>query len=225
MWLLPSPDENGVYWEDGRIEGNDITQGDFHRTAFDGTGTKPVWENLKDLGRLGRPEHIQAAISPNGKWIAFIKRDCPDWGAEGDICQALNIADTQGNLQTAMYYIGSRPVAFTWAPDGEHILVNVLVKNEKGYGQTFSWWGLAGPDLKLPEELEIWTQDGYPMGPLPQWSPDGTQILFENPTWPLPKILDLRRLLDPKVTTALEALRPEAGVSGPYWVTWAPAQR
>ena len=54
------------------------------------------------------------------------------------------------------------------------------------------------------------------------WSPAGRRVLFENYTWPLPKILNLDTM---EVTEALTALRPKPGIAGPWYVAWLPPQR
>jgi hypothetical protein len=94
------------------------------------------------------------------------------------------------------------------------------MKTDAGYGQTFYLWRLFEPSAtQLPDALQVWAADGWPVGPPPQWSPDGRMLLFENYTWPLPKILNLDTF---QVSEALERLRPNPGITGPWWVSWIP---
>ena len=115
------------------------------------------------------------------------------------------------------------PQSFYWPPDGTYLLVDVFVKTDAGYGQLFYLWSPSDSSVvQLPAGIEVWSSDSWPVGPPPQWSPDGRRILFENYTWLLPKILNLDTM---EVTEALTALRPQPGITGPWGVTWLPPQR
>ncbi len=211
LWLMPSPDEMRIYWQGGMMDGDNILPGGYGWTAMDGSETQPIWENLGVAN---------VALSPVGDRIAYTRDGC---GAGGEpVCVSLFVADVDGTNAIQRDW-ESTPQNFYWSPDGTYLLVDVCVKTDAGYGQLFYLWSPSDSSVvQLPAGIEVWSSDGWPVGPPPQWSPDGRRILFENFTWPLPKILNLDTL---EVTEALTALKPKPGIVGPWYVTWLPPQK
>ncbi len=211
LWLMPSPDETRIYWQGGMMDGDNILPGGYGWTAMDGSETQPIWENLGVAN---------VALSPVGDRIAYTRDGCGA-GVE-PVCVSLFVADIDGTNAIQRDWEGT-PQNFYWSPDGTYLLVDMFVKTDAGYGQTFYLWSPTDSTMvKLPAGIEVWSAEGWPVGPSPHWSPDGRRILFENYTWPLPKILNLDTM---EVTEALTALKPKPGITGPWGVTWLPPQR
>ncbi len=210
LYLLPSSNPERVYWRSGTIVENNYTFDGYGWTAMDGSGTQPIWENLGN---------VDIALSSSDGWIAYRRGDC--WAGAEPACVSMFVADVDGANGIQKDWEGT-PQSFYWSPDGHYLLVDVLVKTETGYGQIFYLWSpFDSSVVKLPEGIEVRSAEGWPVGPPPQWSPEGRRILFENYTWPLPKILNLDTM---EVSEALTALRPQPRIIGPWGVTWLPPE-
>ncbi len=215
--LLRSPNLIFVYWQAGARDGNNTHPEGFWQTALDGSSTEPVWEALN-------AETIK--ISPKGDQIAFQRSSCQSAADPRSACPTVFVAGIDGSGEQPVLWDSYPPTSellagsFYWSPAGDQLLVDLAMRTDAGYGQTFYLWRLLEPTAtQLPDALQVWAVDGWPLGPPPQWSPDGRMLLFENYTWPLPKILNLETL---QVNEALEKLRPRPGITGPWWVSWAP---
>jgi Tol biopolymer transport system component len=211
LWLLPSSNPDRIYWQAGTIVGDNYTFGGYWWTAMDDSGTQPVWEDLGSVNVL---------LSPTGDRIAYKRGDC--WVGVEPMCTSLFVVGVDGVNEIQKDWEGT-PQSFYWSPDGTYLLVDVFVKTDAGDGQLFYLWSPSDSSaVQLPAGIEVWSSDSWPVGPPPQWSPDGRRILFENFTWPLPKILNLDTL---EVTEALTALKPKPGITGPWFVTWLPLEK
>jgi Tol biopolymer transport system component len=215
--LLRSTDPAFVYWRAGTLEGNNTHTEGFWQTALDGSSTRSVWDTIN-------ADYIK--ISPAGNQIAYQRSSCQGAGDPLTACPMLFVAGIDGTNERPVVWENYPPAgellanSFYWSPAGDQLLVDVATKTNAGYGQTFYLWRLFDPDAaQLPDALQVWASDSWPVGPPPQWSPDGRMILFENFTWPLPKLLNLDTM---HVSEALEKLRPKPGDAGPWWITWAP---
>lgn len=167
-WPTWSPDGQVVFFEeDGsggppRVVVRDLDTGgeqELYRT------TAPAW-----LSHL--------AISPDGRWLAFLWADVPSWGAQGT--WALKVLPLAGgerrglarSLVQGRYDYGGEP-GLAWTPDSRHIIYGITTVTE-GEPSVTLW--------RVPPEGGEAQSLGPPMEQFRLHSvsvhPDGRQIAF-----------------------------------------------
>ncbi len=184
----------GRRWLDGRHFLVDRTSADFKRrttSVVDVAGGEPrvIHEDVKDkFWSITGDANAGAQPSPDGKWIAFLS-DRDGWdhlyvlpagaegtghGAEGTGQRAEGTEHRAESIQiTKGRFEAWRPA---WSPDGMRIAFDANEPDH--YGTRHLYVATIGSDPSRATIAQITTGRGTNIAP--QWSPDGTRLVYQH---------------------------------------------
>ena len=192
---LVRPDGTGLFFPTDTAEGTEQLHPDWSPD-----GTKLVFSTLgtaaRDLwvtdGDGGNPEHIvvcdtcsladEPAWSPDGTRIAFHRHSLED-----DWVSTLEVYDVaSGTSKVVLTTPGNRALyAPRWSPDGTKIVAEYVHRRDGATDlEDFDSGGLAIIDVTVanPKPTVITDKSYWPANP--DWSPDGSKIVFFRPVDP-----------------------------------------
>ena len=99
---------------------------------------RPEWELIPRRALFGNPSRSAPALSPDGRWLAFI---APQAGVQNVWIAPVGNPEDAAPLSSAK----GRPVAdFIWSPDSQH----VLYRQDEGGTENFQLFGVALADRR-----------------------------------------------------------------------------
>jgi len=156
--LAFSPDGNYIYFEKSKVEKSGGTVADLYRAPVLGGTPQTIVRNI----------HSIITFSPDGRRIAFTRRDTPEIG-KYQLFTATIDGDEERVLQTASFEI-SPPGYLAWSPSGKQIAYS-LFKPGNNVGRIDAF------DLGAGSAHNLVTFDDKTVGSL-KWSPDGRRIFL-----------------------------------------------
>lgn len=145
------------------------------------SGGLPVLQTTDCSGALGDCQEIDPAFSPDLRQIAFVRID----GAGASASSVIGLRDIASGTTT--FLEGTRvPVATqyltqpTWSPDGLHIAYNHNEQTSADPRPTVTRIGIV--DVTGSGRRDLQAPAGEAIAGDPDWSPDGSTIVFSSAT-------------------------------------------
>lgn len=163
---LPSPAYPGS-WPQFVKDGRELI---YHRQISEGTGLRLLdlssghWRNLTLEGQLSS----FATLSPNGRLIAYCRKDADKWGVR------IRSLDTDKDVALQLQGEACNPA---WSPDGN--LLAISLRDGEHWAQATI--AADGTSLRV---LHRGTSTDWQLNAPAAWSPDGRQLAFAATTAP-----------------------------------------